>query len=100
MLTREKLVRDKIPELIRKNGQKPRIRIASNKEMDRLLRAKIVEEAQELLESGKLEEVADICEAMDAFLKHRDIKTTTIDNLRKEKKKERGAFTEGYVLIT
>ena len=43
----EKLVRDKIPEIIREKGDSPKIRTASGEELDAFLRAKLVEEATE-----------------------------------------------------
>ncbi len=99
ILTREKLVRDKIPGLIHQSGEEPRIRIASREEMDELLRAKIVEEAIELSESGEVEEIADIMEAIDTLLKLRGIEKAAIEKIRKKKNASRGAFTKGYVLV-
>ena len=47
----EKLVRDKIPDIIRDAGETPNVRIAGPDELDVLLREKIVEEAKEFLKA-------------------------------------------------
>ncbi|MFW9975020.1 MAG: hypothetical protein ACFFDQ_07145, partial [Candidatus Thorarchaeota archaeon] len=81
----EKLVRDKIPELIRENGGNPKIRIAGPDELDVLLREKIVEEAKEFLFTGDTEELVDIQEAIDALLKLRKADTALIELQRHSK---------------
>lgn len=95
---REKLVRDKIPDIIRENGETPKVRIAKPKELDKLLREKIVEEAREFLRSGDTEELVDIQEAIDALLTLRKADTGLIDIQRHSKLLARGGFTKGYVL--
>jgi len=94
----EKLVRDKIPDMIRENGNTPKVRIADKEELDFLLRKKIVEEAQEFLKSGDTEELVDIQEAIDALLALRKADTALIEIQRHSKLLARGGFTQGYVL--
>ena len=94
----EKLVRDKIPDIIRENGETPKVRIADPDELDKLLRLKIVEEAKEFLLSGDTEELVDIQEAIDALLKLRKADPALIDIQRHSKLLARGGFTKGYVL--
>ena len=96
----EKLVRDNIPDIIRADGQEPSIRIAKKTEFDSLIRAKIVEEAHELLESGTIEEIADILEAIDALLSHRNVDRESVVKLQTAKRFQRGGFSKGYVLRT
>ena len=60
-----KLVRDNIPEIIEKNGGKPKYRVIENdEEFKKALRAKLVEEIDEFLnaktEEEAIEELADI----------------------------------------
>lgn len=52
MSDQEKLVRDKVPELIRAHGQVLRVREVQGDEYRRLLAAKLLEEAREFTESG------------------------------------------------
>lgn len=95
---RDKLVRDKIPDIIRENGETPEVRIAGHDELDVLLREKIVEEAKEFLFSGDTEELVDIQEAIDALLKLRKADPALIELQRHSKLLARGGFTKGYVL--
>ena len=94
----EKLVRDKIPDIIRETGESPKIRIAQPDELDVLLRQKIVEEAKEFLVSGDTEELVDIQEAIDELLKLRKADPALIEIQRHSKLLARGGFTKGYVL--
>ncbi|MFW9956820.1 MAG: nucleoside triphosphate pyrophosphohydrolase [Candidatus Odinarchaeota archaeon] len=94
----EKLVRDKIPDILREKGLNPEVRTVRSSELDNFLRAKIVEEAQELLESGDSEEIVDILEAVDALLELRKADRAMLDLQRETKKLYRGGFKQGYVL--
>ncbi|MHA2140926.1 MAG: nucleoside triphosphate pyrophosphohydrolase [Candidatus Thorarchaeota archaeon] len=94
----EKLVRDRIPEIIKNSGSAPHVRVVSGSELDKFIRLKIVEEAQELLSSGANEEIADIFEILEALLVHRSIEGVTIEEVRLKKREERGGFEKGFVL--
>lgn len=64
-----KLVRDKIPEIIKNNNETPITRILSDEEYKIELEKKLYEEYQEVLESSgenRLEELADMLEVMIA----------------------------------
>ena len=98
VLVDEKLVRDNIPDIIRADGKEPSIRMATKPELDSLIRAKIVEEAYELLESGNIEEIVDILEAIDALLSHRNVDRESLVKLQTAKRIQRGGFSKGYVL--
>jgi predicted house-cleaning noncanonical NTP pyrophosphatase (MazG superfamily) len=100
VLLDEKLVRDKIPDIIRERGDNPKVRIAGPDELDVLLREKIVEEAKEFLFTGDTEELVDIQEAIDALLKLRKADSALIELQRHSKLLARGGFTIGYVLRT
>ncbi len=94
----EKLVRDKIPEIIRTSGQEPTVRNAHGDELDYLMRAKVVEEAEELLSSGSSDEIVDILEVIDALLELRSVDPSAIDDERRKKRRDRGGFKRGFVL--
>jgi predicted house-cleaning noncanonical NTP pyrophosphatase (MazG superfamily) len=94
----EKLVRDKIPEILEEKGITPVVRVVTSTELDNFLRAKIVEESQELFESGDFEEIVDILEAIDALIELRKIDRAMLDLQRETKKLYRGGFKHGYVL--
>ena len=97
-LKKEKLVRDKIPEIIQNDGGVVELRVASGEELDLLLRQKILEEAQELVKEGTTEELVDLLEAIDALLYHRRIDDGMVDIHKHAKRLARGGFTKGYVV--
>jgi len=63
----DKLVRDKIPMIIRSTGAKCTTRIASNDDYQQKLKEKLIEEAEEFFENPCVEELADIQEVVDAL---------------------------------
>ena len=96
-----KLVRDKIPEIIQREGKEPRIRlIEDDNEFLKLLVDKLLEEAKEFQTSYKQEELADIFEVLDAILKVLDLPIRHITYLRNLKLKERGGFDKKQFLIS
>jgi predicted house-cleaning noncanonical NTP pyrophosphatase (MazG superfamily) len=97
-LKKEKLVRDKIPEIIQNEGGAVEVRIASGGELDLLLRKKILEEAKELLKESTTEEIVDLLEAVDALLFHRKIDDGMLDIHKHAKRLARGGFTKGFVV--
>lgn len=64
-----KLVRDKIPDIIAEKGQASRTRLLSESEYRDYLRLKLQEEMKEFLESNDIEELADLVEVIRAMLK-------------------------------
>ncbi len=93
-----KLVRDKIPEIIRKKGLKPITHAASKKEYETRLREKLVEESKEFQKSGENEELADILEVINAIIKTKKTTIKKIEKIRKQKRKERGSFGKKIIL--
>ncbi|MFB6180464.1 MAG: NUDIX domain-containing protein [Candidatus Nanohalobium sp.] len=93
-----KLVRDRIPEIIEENGQEGEIRRVEGLELEEFLRKKVVEEAEEFAENGEKEELADLLEVIDAYIEEEDFSREEINYLREEKNRERGGFSEGFVL--
>lgn len=97
-----KLVRDRIPDIIKRNGQKPVTRIASGDEFISALKEKIFEEADELKRAGnestELEEIIDILEAVNAYMKHRKVSVKDAERMRKIKLKKRGGFDKKIIL--
>ena len=67
--TYDKLVRDRIPEIIEASGKSCRTSISTGEELIQRLQSKLIEEFNEFVESGKdLEELADILEVSTACL--------------------------------
>lgn len=95
-----KLVRDKIPEIIRQHGKTPVVRrIANQDEFAQMLVAKLSEEVAEYRESGSPVELADILEVIRALsaVVH-GMTLSDIEHIRAKKEEERGAFKEGLIL--
>ena len=93
-----KLVRDKIPQIIESNGEKCKSRVLSDEEYLVELNKKIKEELNEYLESGEIEELADLEEVLRAIL---DVKKCTykeFEYIRIAKAQKRGAFKQKIFL--
>ena len=94
-----KLVRDKIPDIIRQQGNHPEYHIVNDKtEYCQALREKILEEAIELKESQNVNELIDILEAVYCLIEAENLDFTKIEELRKKKNVERGSFKRGLIL--
>lgn len=93
-----KLVRDKIPEIIAKDNRKPITTILNNKDYLIELNRKIQEEVKEYLESNSIEELADIVEVIYGILEVKNISIEEFENVRKSKVQKRGAFKEKIFL--
>ena len=99
-MVKEKLVRDRIPELIEASGEEPVVRKANQQELEKFLLEKIVEEAIEFRETGDIDELVDILEVLDAFMDYRKIDSGLIEIQQHAKRLARGGFKEGFVLET
>jgi len=93
-----KLIRDKIPEIMKNEGKNPTFYVADEKKFYKLLRNKLQEEVTEFLESNSIEELADILEVMYALCTTKGITMENLERIRLEKRKKRGAFIKRFVL--
>ena len=93
-----KLVRDKIEEIMISKGAQPVTRILSNDEYLSELNKKLLEEVNEYLESGDIEELADIKEVFLAILEAKQISNDKLEEIRIDKVKKRGAFKKRLYL--
>lgn len=97
-----KLVRDRIPEIIRKSGGKPKTHVARKKEYWDKLLDKLGEELKELLSARKkekfAEELADVIEVLLAIGEAKGISRKGTEKLRLKKAEERGAFKKRIIL--
>jgi predicted house-cleaning noncanonical NTP pyrophosphatase (MazG superfamily)/NTP pyrophosphatase (non-canonical NTP hydrolase) len=90
-----KLVRDRIPELIRADGLAPDIRTADPAEYASRLRDKLREEVAEFLASdGDPAELADILEVVYALAASTGTSSAELEALRAAKAERNGAFGE------
>lgn len=98
-----KLIRDRIPEIIERDGKRAKTRILDDEDYKRELLKKLVEEAQETMETkGDKEkltkEVGDILEIVDYLVKVFDLDRNEIEKVRQERKKSRGGFDKKLFL--
>ena len=93
-----KLVRDKIPDIIIQNNEKCITRILNDEEYLLELNKKIKEEVDEYLASGEIEELADIEEVLRAILDVKNYSYEDFENLRNQKVQKRGAFKKKIFL--
>ncbi|MBW9146577.1 nucleoside triphosphate pyrophosphohydrolase [Clostridium sp. CM027] len=93
-----KLVRDKIPEIISATGKPFDIHYAKKDELLPLLETKLNEEVSEYLEAKNLEELADVMEVLFSLASVLGYSEEDLINKRNEKKEERGGFEKGIVL--
>ena len=98
MKTYNKLVRDLIPEVIKKSGKECDIEIANMEQRTGLLEAKLMEEVNEYLEDKNLEELADVIEVLFGIAHNLGYTEEDLLNKRKEKLEERGGFKKGIIL--
>ena len=94
----EKLVRDRIPEIIEKSGNTCYTRILTQEEYLKMLDKKLTEELSEYQESKSLEELADLLEVMQAVAKARGADFQQVEEIRLRKRQERGGFEKRILL--
>ena len=99
MKTYNKLVRDKIPEIIKSNGAKSvNTKTLNNEEYLESLNKKLVEELNEYLSSGEIEELADLEEVLRAILDAKNTSYQDFEQIRQNKVNKRGAFKDKIFL--
>lgn len=96
-----KLVRDRIPEIIKANGEVPVTRVLDDKEYKEELEKKLYEEYQEVLgATGKdrVEELADMLEIMKYLARLENSTIEEVSTIAQEKSRKRGAFEDKIFL--
>lgn len=97
-----KLVRDKIPEIIKNNNEIPITKTLNEVEYKKELENKLLEEYNEVISASKkddyLEELADMLEVIEALALVQNENLEYILKIKSEKKKKRGGFTNKIFL--
>lgn len=103
MPTYNKLVRDKIPEVIHETGKTCRVRTLSNEEYLTELQKKCKEELEEYLSSSNdedaVEELADLLELIHTLALVHGSEPEKLEKVRLNKANKRGGFQEKLFLI-
>lgn len=93
-----KLVRDKIPEIIEKSGKSCETEVLSDIEYLNMLDVKLEEELKEYYQDKSLEELADLLEVIFAITEARGYSIAELEKLRQKKANERGGFMQKILL--
>ncbi|RXT03735.1 nucleoside triphosphate pyrophosphohydrolase [Ammoniphilus sp. CFH 90114] len=98
-----KLVRDRIPEIIEKSGKKYSFRILEQEDYKLELQKKCREELDEYLQARNdqeaMEELADLLEMIYALVEVHDSSFEELEQIRREKAETRGGFQERLFLV-
>jgi len=99
----KKLIRDKIPEIIKNQGRNPVFYTADENEYKNELFKKLLEETNEVLEEKMnkeklIEELWDLLEVVEAIAKLEKIDMQEILKIKEQKAKTNWRFEERFIL--
>ncbi len=99
---KSKLIRDKIPEIVKSKWEQISISIANQEEFRIKLFEKLIEESNEVIDaktkSEIIEEMADLYEVIDSILENEKIDKSDVLKIQKEKKYKRWWFDKKILL--
>lgn len=96
-----KLVRDKIPNIIKEKNETPVVKVLTDEEYKKELEKKLYEEYQEVLEANgeeKVEELADMLELIRAIAKLENKTLEDVIEVANKKVDKRGGFEDKIFL--
>lgn len=94
-----KLVRDRIPEIIEASGNQCKTKILSDKEYLTMLDTKLNEEIAEYQQDKNLEELADVLEVIRTITVALGHSLEELEAIRVKKAQQRGSFEKKIFLI-
>ena len=104
MKTYDKLVRDRIPEIIQKEGNTADIIILSEESFKQAIKEKLIEEATEVCNADNrdevLSELADLQEVMDTIKQMYNINTLEVNTIQAVILLQRGMFEKRFYLMS
>lgn len=98
-----KLVRDRIPEIIKNAGKTCEIEYLNRDQYRQALREKLIEEAEEAAQANPealLKELADLNEVIDALLQSYQIPPEALKQVQSQRQQERGGFEQQIRLLS
>lgn len=98
-----KLVRDRIPEIIRQNGTECIVRRLEANEFEQEAKKKLAEELEEYMVADNadqaVEELADLLEIIYCLSEHHGFSKDELEAIRKDKAERRGSFYDRQYLV-
>ncbi len=94
-----KAIRDKIPEIIKKDGYSCNVKTLSDDEFLVEIEKKLFEEVTEYQSDKNPEELADIIEVIYRIAKLKGISKEELEKIRMKKVEDRGAFEKNLFLV-
>lgn len=94
----DKLVRDRIPDIIRAKGESCVTHVADDAEYEIKLFEKLREEAEELIRDKSIGEIADVLEVIDAIAEFKGFPKKEVETVKQKKFGERGGFSDRIIL--
>ena len=94
----DKLVRDRIPEIIEAQGNSCTTEILTREDYLKMLDAKLDEELAEYHKDQNIEELADLIEVIRAAAAARGCSPEELEQVRAEKAAKRGGFEKRILL--
>ncbi len=94
-----KLVRDRIPDIIAASGKRCAVRVLGDEEYLLSLNQKLGEEVEEYRANPGVEELADLVEVVHAILEFKGITLEQFEQIRREKREVRGGFSRRLFLL-
>jgi predicted house-cleaning noncanonical NTP pyrophosphatase (MazG superfamily) len=98
-----KLVRDRIPDIIRAEGRTCVVETLNGLAYVAALRDKLIEEANEVAAASEPElaaELADVLEVLEALAAASGVSMTTVRQMQQQRRDERGGFERQIWLVS
>ena len=95
----DKAIRDKIPEIIQKDGHSCSVKTLTDEEFLVQLEKKLSEEVAEYQNDKNPEELADILEVIYRIAQLEGVSKEELEKIRIKKSEERGGFDKNLFLI-
>ncbi|HEX5429734.1 MAG TPA: nucleoside triphosphate pyrophosphohydrolase [Patescibacteria group bacterium] len=93
-----KLVRDNIPDVIKKDHKTSGFHVADEVEYEQKLSEKLKEEVEEFLAEFSPEELADVLEVIYTITDLKNIDLEKVEEIRLNKNQKRGSFKKRIIL--
>ncbi|MDI3536179.1 MAG: hypothetical protein PWP30_661 [Eubacteriaceae bacterium] len=95
-----KLVRDKIPQIIKDSGRTCEYKVLGDSEIKDALKEKLIEKAQIFSNKPSEDELSDIYELLNAIVETYDYEPLHIDYLKLQNKEHKGTYSNRVYLIS